>query len=67
MVNRSVDVVGLKLHIGLGHAMAGQNMRAIAAVFQVVDGDFKHVYPPVVASMSAPPVLLPASSPLFAR
>src|SRR5437773_400615 len=57
---------GVKFH-PLGHAMAGQNMRAIAAVFQVVDGDFKHVYPPVVASMSAPPVLLPASSPLFAR
>src|SRR2546428_1000854 len=50
-----------------GNPMAGQNERAIAAVFQVVDGDFKHVYPPVVASMSAPPVLLPASSPLFAR
>jgi branched-chain amino acid transport system substrate-binding protein len=50
-----------------GHPMAGQNMRAIAAVFQVVDGGFKHVYPPVVASLSAPPVLLPASSPFAAR
>jgi branched-chain amino acid transport system substrate-binding protein len=50
-----------------GDPMAGQNERAIAAVFQVVDGEFKHVYPPVVASMAAPPVLLPASSPYFAR
>ncbi len=50
-----------------GNAMAGQNMRAIAAVFQVVDGDFKHVYPPVVASMANPPVLLPASSPFAAK
>ncbi|HET8576174.1 MAG TPA: ABC transporter substrate-binding protein [Methylomirabilota bacterium] len=50
-----------------GHPMAGQNMRAIAAVFQVVDGEFKHVYPPVVASLANPPVLLPASSPFAAR
>ncbi|OLE39381.1 MAG: ABC transporter ATP-binding protein [Candidatus Rokubacteria bacterium 13_1_20CM_2_70_7] len=50
-----------------GHPMAGQNMRAIAAVFQVVDGEFKHVYPPVVASLSNPPVLLPASSPFALR
>jgi branched-chain amino acid transport system substrate-binding protein len=50
-----------------GHPMAGQNMRAIAAVFQVVDGNFKHVYPPVVASMAQPPVLLPSSSPYLAR
>jgi branched-chain amino acid transport system substrate-binding protein len=50
-----------------GHAMAGQNMRAIAAVFAVIDGEFKHVYPPVVASMANPPVLLPGSSPYFAR
>jgi branched-chain amino acid transport system substrate-binding protein len=50
-----------------GHPMAGQNMRAVAAVFQVVDGDFKHVYPPVVASMAQPPVLLPSSSPFAAR
>jgi branched-chain amino acid transport system substrate-binding protein len=57
---------GVKFHPS-GHPMAGQNMRAIAAVFQVVDGEFKHVYPPVVASMSAPPVLLPASSPFLAR
>ena len=50
-----------------GNPMAGQNMRAIAAVFQVVDGEFKHVYPPVVASLANPPVLLPASSPFAAR
>jgi branched-chain amino acid transport system substrate-binding protein len=50
-----------------GHAMAGQNMRAIAAVFAVVEGEFKHVYPPVVASLASPPVLLPASSPYYAR
>ncbi len=57
---------GVKFHPA-GHPMAGQNMRAIAAVFQVVDGEFKHVYPPVVASLTQPPVLLPASSPFFAR
>jgi branched-chain amino acid transport system substrate-binding protein len=57
---------GVKFHPA-GHAMAGQNMRAIAAVFQVVDGEFKHVHPPVVASMTAPPVLLPASSPFATR
>ena len=57
---------GVKFHPA-GHPMAGQNMRAIAAVFQVVDGEFKHVYPPVVASMANPPVLLPASSPYYAR
>src|SRR3989441_2163085 len=57
---------GVKFHPS-GHPMAGQNMRAIAAVFQVVDGEFKHVYPPVIASLAQPPVLLPASSPFFAR
>jgi branched-chain amino acid transport system substrate-binding protein len=57
---------GVKFHPP-GHPMAGQNMRAIAAVFQVVDGEFKHVYPPVVASMGQPPVLLPASSPFASR
>jgi len=50
-----------------GNPMAGQNERSIAAVFQVVDGSFKHVYPPIVASMANPPVLLPASSPYLAR
>jgi branched-chain amino acid transport system substrate-binding protein len=57
---------GVKFH-GEGHPMRGQNMRALAAVFQVVEGDFKHVYPPVVASLASPPVLLPASSPIAAR
>jgi branched-chain amino acid transport system substrate-binding protein len=57
---------GVKFHPP-GHPMAGQNMRALAAVFQVVDGDFKHVYPPVVASLAQPPVVLPASSPFAAR
>src|SRR5712664_246295 len=50
-----------------GHPMAGQNMRAIAAVYQVVDGELKHVYPPVIASLGSPPVVLPASSPWAAR
>jgi branched-chain amino acid transport system substrate-binding protein len=57
---------GVKFHPS-GHAMAGQNTRAFAAVFQVVDGEFKHVYPAVVASMAQPPVLLPASSPFALR
>jgi branched-chain amino acid transport system substrate-binding protein len=57
---------GVKFHPA-GHPMAGQNMRAIAAVFQVVDGEFKHVYPPVIQSMASPPVLLPSASPYFAR
>jgi branched-chain amino acid transport system substrate-binding protein len=57
---------GVKFHPP-GHPMAGQNMRAIAAVYQVIDGELKHVYPPVVASVTAPPVLLPASSPFAAR
>ena len=57
---------GVKFHPA-GHPMAGQNMRAIAAVFQVVDGEFKHVYPSVIASMAQPPVLLPASSPFLSR
>jgi branched-chain amino acid transport system substrate-binding protein len=49
------------------HAMAGQNMRSIAAVYQVIDGELRHVYPPVIASVPNPPVVLPASSPWFAR
>ncbi len=57
---------GVKFHPP-GHPMAGQNMRAFAAVFQIVDSEFKHVYPPVIASMAQPPVLLPASSPFFAK
>jgi branched-chain amino acid transport system substrate-binding protein len=56
---------GVKFH-GPGHPMAGQNERAIAAVFQVQDAQFKHVFPKVVAS--GPPVLpLPPSSPFAAR
>ena len=49
-----------------GHAMAGQNARAIAAVFQIQDGRFKHVHPPVVAG-GTPILPLPASSPFAAR
>ena len=49
-----------------GHPMAGQNERAIAAVFQVQDGRFKHVFPAVVAGGTA--ILpLPSSSPFAAR
>jgi len=57
---------GVKFHPP-GHPMAGQNMRAFAAVFQIVEGEFKHVYPPVIASLVNPPVLLPASSPFLSR
>lgn len=49
-----------------GHPMAGQNARAFAAVFQIQDGRFKHVYPTVVAS-GEPILPLPASSPFAAR
>ncbi len=49
-----------------GHPMAGQNARAIAAVFQVIEGEFKHVFPEVIQS-GTPIVLLPASSPWAAR
>jgi branched-chain amino acid transport system substrate-binding protein len=56
---------GVKFHPP-GHPMAGQNERAIAAVFQVQEGQFKHVFPPVVAS--GPPIMpLPPSSPFGAR
>ncbi len=49
-----------------GHSMAGQNERAIAAVYQVQEGVFKHVYPKTVETV--PPTLpLPASSPFGAR
>jgi branched-chain amino acid transport system substrate-binding protein len=50
-----------------GHPMAGQNARALAAVYQVIDGELKHVHPPVIASVPKPPVLLPANSPFAAR
>jgi branched-chain amino acid transport system substrate-binding protein len=49
-----------------GNAMAGQNERAIAAVFQVQDGRFKHVFPPVVAG-GTPILPLPSSSPFAAK
>jgi branched-chain amino acid transport system substrate-binding protein len=51
---------------GEGSPMRGQNERAIAAVYQVVDGQFRHVWPKVIASPN-PPVVLPASSPWAAR
>ena len=35
---------------GEGNPMRGQNERAIAAVYQVVDGQFRHVWPPVIAT-----------------
>ena len=41
--------------------MRGQNERAIAAVFQVVDGKFRHVWPKVIATPNAAASLLPAS------
>jgi branched-chain amino acid transport system substrate-binding protein len=56
---------GVKFH-GEGHPMRGQNERAIAAVYQIVEGRFQHVWPKVIA-MANPPVLLPASSPFAAR
>jgi branched-chain amino acid transport system substrate-binding protein len=49
-----------------GHAMSGQNERVFAAVFQVIEGQFKHVYPEVIAT-GAPILPLPASSPWAAR
>ena len=52
--------------VGEGQPLRGQNERAIAAVYQVIEGQFKHVWPPVIASPN-PPVLLPASSPFAAR
>jgi branched-chain amino acid transport system substrate-binding protein len=50
-----------------GNPMRGQNGRAFVAVYQVIDGQLKHVYPPIIASVPNPPVLLPASSPFAAR
>ncbi len=52
--------------LGEGNALRGQNERAMSAVYQVVDGQFRHVWPKVIASAN-PPVLLPASSPWAAR
>jgi len=56
---------GVKFY-GEGNPMRGQNERAIAAVYQIVEGRFQHVWPKVIA-MNNPPVLLPASSPFAAR
>jgi branched-chain amino acid transport system substrate-binding protein len=56
---------GVKFY-GEGNPMRGQNERAIAAVYQIVEGRFQHVWPKVIA-MSNPPVLLRASSPFAAR
>jgi branched-chain amino acid transport system substrate-binding protein len=56
---------GVKFY-GEGNPMRGQNERAIAAVYQIVEGRFQHVWPKVIA-MSNPPVILPASSPFAAR
>ena len=51
---------------GEGNPMRGQNERAIAAVYQIVDGQFRHVWPEIIATPN-PPVLLPAGSPWAAR
>jgi branched-chain amino acid transport system substrate-binding protein len=56
---------GVKFY-GEGQPMRGQNERAIAAVYQIVEGRFQHVWPKVIA-MANPPVVLPASSPFAAR
>ena len=40
--------------LGEGNPMRGQNERAIAAVYQVVDGQFRHVWPKVIATPNAP-------------
>jgi branched-chain amino acid transport system substrate-binding protein len=56
---------GVKFY-GEGSPLRGQNERAIAAVYQIVEGRFQHVWPKVIA-MNNPPVLLPASSPFAAR
>jgi len=52
--------------LGEGNALRGQNERAIAAVYQIVEGQFRHVWPKVIATPN-PPVVLPASSPWAAR
>ena len=49
-----------------GHRFAGQNGRAFAAVFQIIEGKFELVYPKTVAT-AAPVLPLPASSPFAAR
>jgi branched-chain amino acid transport system substrate-binding protein len=56
---------GVKFY-GEGQSLRGQNERAIAAVYQVQEGIFKHVHPKTVETV--PPILpLPASSPFAAR
>jgi branched-chain amino acid transport system substrate-binding protein len=52
--------------LGEGQPLRGQNERALAAVFQIHEGRFIHVYPKVVAA-GPPSVLLPARSPWAAR
>src|SRR5262245_43856002 len=52
--------------LGEGNVLRGQNERAIAAVYQIVEGQFRHVWPKVIASPN-PPVVLPAPSPWAAR
>jgi branched-chain amino acid transport system substrate-binding protein len=49
-----------------GHPMAGQNARAFVAVYQVLDGEFKIVFPKSIAG-AQPALPLPASSPFAAR
>ena len=52
--------------LGEGQPLRGQNERAIAAVYQVIEGQFRHVWPKIIASGN--PILpLPASSPFAAR
>jgi len=45
----------------------GGTMQGYGVKFHLVDGEFKHVYPPVIASLTNPPVLLPTSSPFLSR
>lgn len=49
-----------------GHPMAGQNDRAFPAVYEVIDGQFHHVWPKSIQSVE-PRVLLPPSSPWALR
>jgi branched-chain amino acid transport system substrate-binding protein len=56
---------GVKFY-GEGNPMRGQNERAIAAVYQIIEGRFQHVWPKIIA-MNNPPVILPASSPFAVR
>ncbi len=49
-----------------GHTLAGQNSRAFVAVYQVIDGEFRIVYPKGIAG-AAPILPLPPTSPFGAR